>query len=221
MALNYILAIAPTVVLIIIVLSADKYQKEPIGLLVLLFLAGMITVIPAMILEQVYSALFGSLNGYIALFFEVFVGVALIEELVKYVAVKLIAYKRNSFDEIYDGIIYSVMVSLGFATVENILYVTSYGLNTAIVRAITAVPAHAMFAVTMGYFMGLSKAFINKKSFYNLMSFIAPVIVHGIYDFILFMNFDWALFVFVPYLIFLYYRSAKLIKSTYNQAPFK
>ena len=113
------------------------------------------------------------------------------------------------------------MVSLGFATLENVLYVSSYGLGTALVRAVTAVPAHTMFAIVMGYFMALGKAFPNRRSLYAPMSIIAPVILHGIYDFILFTGANWSLMAFVPFVIFMYIRSIRLIKATYNQAPFQ
>ena len=220
MSLNYFLAILPAIVIIFLILKFDKYQREPIGLLITLFIVGIFTTIPAMLLEQFYDFLFGSPYNYLTLFASAFIGVAFIEELVKYLGVKIFAYKKAPFDELYDGIIYCVFVSLGFATLENILYVSSYGIQTAIIRAVTAVPAHAIFGVSMGYFMALGKAFPRKRALYAPISLIAPVILHGIYDFILFTGANWSLLAFIPFVIYMYVKAIRLIKATYNQAPF-
>ena len=82
------------------------------------------------------------------------------------------------------------MVSLGFATVENIMYVLSSGLSTAILRALTAVPAHTIFAIVMGYYISMGKFAHKKRFYYKFMSLTAPTLLHGTYDFILFTNYD-------------------------------
>ena len=216
--MNLFLAILPTILITAFILWHDRYEKEPKKLLAVLFLLGIAAVLPALLLEGLYPV--SSVPTLFSIFLEAFIGVALIEEGVKYAAVCFAAYKHPAYNEIYDGIIYCVMVSLGFATVENILYVARYGASTALIRAITAVPAHAIFAVSMGYNLSMSKVMRNCL-FYKWKALLAPTFLHGVYDLILFANFDYALLLFIPYVIYLYIRALKLIKGTYRIEPFQ
>lgn len=211
------LAIMPTVLIMLFILKFDKYQKEPASLLVKLFLLGMLSVIPAIVgeygFEFISEELFGWIPSGIFTVLDAFFCIALVEEFVKFAAVKLFGYKHSAYDEVYDGMIYCVTVSLGFATVENVIYVMQYGLATAVVRAVTSVPAHAMFALSMGYFMSLSKFLNTKKKLYRVLTLVSPVLLHGMYDSILLLNFDYALLMFVPFVVVMYVKSVKLIKE--------
>ncbi len=213
---DLVIAVTPTILLLIFIARHDVNEKEPFLLLVKLFFLGVLTVIPAVILESVVQF---PTYDYFDVFAYAFVGVALIEEGLKYIAVKCAVRRADSFDEIFDGIIYCVFVSLGFATIENILYVLQFGTSTGLLRAITAVPAHAVFAVSMGYFMGVHRAVGGKVNKFLIL--FAPTLLHAIYDFILFADFDWSLVVFVPYVIWIYTRAVRLIKDTYNLEPFE
>ncbi len=218
--INMILAVLPTILIITYILYFDRYHKEPLSLLITLFIVGCLTVIPAILLESLLPSL-NRIYSIFGLFIYSVLGIGLIEEGVKFVATKMLAYRHRAFDEIYDGIIYCVMVSLGFATIENIMYVSAYGANVAVLRAITAVPAHTIFAVTMGYYFGLSKAFHQKRKYYLMMSLLVPVLLHGIYDFILLMALDWGMIIFGLYAFYLYKKAFKLIATTYQIKPFK
>lgn len=214
---NLLIAVTPSIVLLLFIAHHDVNEKEPAGLLLKLFMLGVLSVIPAVILE--FMVQFPTYN-YFDIFAYAFFGVALIEEGVKFMAVKLALKRAKSFDEVFDGIIYCVYVSLGFATIENILYVLQYGTSTGLVRAITAVPAHAVFAVSMGYFMGIIKA--GRGGTVNrFLVLFAPTLLHAIYDFILFANFDWSLIVFIPYVAWIYSKAVRMIKDTYNLEPFE
>lgn len=218
MLTNLILAVLPTIIIMLFIFIHDRFEKEPAKLIATLFLGGCISVVPAIVLSDMMPV-FGT--SYLAFYlYKAFVGIALIEELCKYAAVMALGYNRKHYNEIYDGIIYCAVVALGFATVENILYVIEYGTTTAVLRAVTAVPAHAMFGVSMGYYMSLAKINPLRKRFYMLKSLLSAIVLHGIYDFILFTDYDFMLFIFVPYLIGMYYRSIKLIRSTYDIEPF-
>ena len=105
-------------------------------------------------------------------------------------------YTHKAFDEPYDGITYSVMVSMGFATLENILYVAEGGMSTAIMRMFLAVPAHAAFAVIMGYYVGLAKFNPSKRNIYLIFGVIGASALHGAYDFALMQQ-------SIPYLQFI------------------
>lgn len=121
-------------------------------------------------------------------FIKAFFVVALIEEFSKYVIVRYFAQPRQAFNEPFDGIVYAVMISMGFAATENILYVLEGGTKVAILRAFTAVPAHATFGILMGYYMGKAK-FGNNRIKMNLLGLSLAVLFHGAYDFFLFINF--------------------------------
>ena len=154
----------------------------------------------------------------IELIFHVFIGVALVEEFSKWIMTYLISYNNEEFDEIYDIIIYSVFVSLGFAALENILYVAQGGISTAIARALLAVPGHACDGVFMGYYFGLAKiSEINnneKLKRKNLvLSLLAPTILHGIYDYCLFTGRLIFLLLFFCFVFCLYKYSNKKIKQ--------
>ena len=116
-----------------------------------------------------------------------FLIVSLVEEFSKFIFVRSILYRSSHFNEPFDGIVYSVMVSMGFATFENLLYVSSGGMGTAIMRMFTAVPAHATFAVLMGFYLGKAK-FEHKKSYYALHALGVATLFHGAYDYCLFVS---------------------------------
>ena len=186
-----LLASAPVFIIIIYIYLKDKYEKEPKILLLKSFLFGAIlSIITTMIISYVATRIFPITNGYSVgqQFIEAFIVVALVEEFSKYIIVRYYAQPKKDFNEPFDGIVYAVMVSMGFAFTENLLYVFEYGISTGILRAFTAVPAHATFGIIMGYFMGLAK-FSNKKWLYNLAGLLFAAIFHGTYDFFLFLDF--------------------------------
>ncbi len=192
MSILFIAAIAPVVALCFYIYSKDR-NKEPKNLLTSVFVLGVISVIPVLICEVIFDFIFpmDANRGFIHIFISVFFGVALIEEFFKWLVIKLLAYNSKDFDEIFDIIVYSVFASLGFACIENVMYVYQYGFGNAIMRAVLAVPGHACFAVAMGYF--LSKAKVAEISDNNILyrrniafSFIVPILLHTFYDALIF-----------------------------------
>lgn len=144
----------------------------------------MISIIPAIILENLPEQLgfFTNRSSITNTLLNAFVFIALVEESCKYIFLRLYAYPKSAFSEPYDGITYAVMISLGFATVENIHYVIIGGWEAAIIRMFTAVPAHATFGVLMGFFTGLAK-FRNHKKSYLFLGLLTAILLHGTYDF--------------------------------------
>lgn len=184
-------ALAPVVVVIFYIYVKDKYEKEPKRLMLYCFLLGGIVSIIITTILYMFFDLFLPLNDKYSVFQQfvrAFFVVALIEEFSKYVIVRFYAQPKNAFNERFDGIVYAVMVSMGFAAVENIFYVAEGGVPTAILRAFTAVPAHATFGILMGYFMGLAKFSKNTVKL-NLLGLLLAIVFHGAYDFFLFINF--------------------------------
>ena len=186
----FALALAPVVAVAGLVYWRDKWEKEPFRRLMFCFLGGMLSCIPIVIMELTADLIFDKPreSGIAGILLSAFVFVGLIEEFWKWVAVILLAYRSSDFDEPYDGITYSVMVSMGFAFVENLLYVNAGGVSIAVLRLFTAIPAHTVFAISMGYYLGLAKYRKNRRTWYFGLSLLIPVLIHGAYDFSLFVT---------------------------------
>ncbi|CDF78952.1 protease PrsW [Formosa agariphila KMM 3901] len=185
-----LLALAPIVVIIVYIYNKDKYEKEPKRLLLYNFLLGAFV---SILITTIISLIFNSIiptddSSLLHLIIKAFFVVAFTEEFSKYFIVRYFAQPNKAFNEPFDGIMYAVMVSMGFAATENIFYVLEGGVSSGILRAFTAVPAHATFGILMGYFMGKAK-FSNNRIKHNLTGLLLAVIFHGSYDFFLFINF--------------------------------
>jgi RsiW-degrading membrane proteinase PrsW (M82 family) len=216
-----VLSLAPVFIIAGYVYFRDKYEREPIRLLLLALLFGAITVIPVMILESFLSSFTQQFEGLAAAAWQAFAVAAFSEELFKYIALYFLIWKSREFNDKLDGIVYAVFISLGFAAVENILFVTGNGHFTGIMRAITAVPAHAVFGITMGFYFGMAKFYEKQRVQLKTKALLYPIILHGIYDFILFTRIGWLALVFVVFLVFLYISGLKRIKELSNQSIYK
>ena len=163
-------------------------------LIVRLLALGAFSCLPASALELGISKLIASLglqNPYFSVFLESFAVAALCEELMKYYFLKRTTWRSATFDYQFDAIVYAVSVSLGFAALENVLYVMQSGVATGLMRAVTSVPGHAIFGVFMGYFYGYAKLSETEGRFseareYLTLSVLVPILLHGTYDFIAF-----------------------------------
>ncbi|WP_299117169.1 PrsW family intramembrane metalloprotease [uncultured Winogradskyella sp.] len=186
-----LLAIAPILAISTYVYFQDKHEKEPLGLLIKSFLLGAFVSVLIVLVLYLITGRFIPITDEFSIwqqFIQAFIVVALSEEFSKYVIVKYYAQPKKDFNEPYDGIMYAVMVSMGFACTENIMYVLDGGTEVAILRAFTAVPAHATFGILMGYFMGKAK-FSNNRIKLNFAGLGLATLFHGAYDFFLFINF--------------------------------
>lgn len=189
--MNLILfAIAPVCIIILYIYLKDKYEKEPKLLLLYSFLLGaFVSVILTTLLYILFDLVLLLDNASVfQQFIKAFFVVGFTEEFSKYVIVRYFAQPNEAFNEPFDGIVYAVMVSMGFAATENMFYVLEGGYEVALVRAFTAVPAHATFAILMGYFMGKAK-FSNNRTLMNLTGLLLAIFFHGAYDFFLFIDF--------------------------------
>jgi RsiW-degrading membrane proteinase PrsW (M82 family) len=185
------MALAPVIAIIFYVIAKDKYNKEPFRHLFISFLLGIASTIPAIILQislkhRVETFFRASSISYYAVFS--FGAVAFSEEFSKFFMLRYYAYRQKAFDEPLDGIIYGVMISMGFASLENIMYVMQYGYSTALARMFLAVPAHACFGVMMGYYTGLAKFDPERSTSLMRKGLIMAIFFHGCYDFFLFVQ---------------------------------
>ena len=216
-----LLSVLPSIVLFIFVWKKDKIEKEPPKLLLKLFLFGALTTVSAMILGEIFTVITLEFIYEDTLTFAIidnFILTALIEEGGKYFVLKKCTWKHKAFNYTFDGVIYAVCASLGFATLENILYVVGDGLSTAILRALLAVPGHVIDALYMGCYYGIAKyeeALGNtKQSKSNLKkALLVPVLIHGFYDFCLSDESGLFLIVFLVFEIIITIKAVKKLKS--------
>jgi len=172
-------ALAPGLFLLFYFYTKDMYEPEPRGLIIKIFVLGILVAIPAAIIE---FYLVSDGENLFRLILDYFIGVAFVEEFLKFSAFYLGAYRKSEFDEPMDGIVYSVAASLGFATIENLVYVAMGGIIVAVLRAVLSVPGHALFGATMGYYSGLAKFNPREESKLLARGVLLATLYHGLYD---------------------------------------
>ncbi|HBB71169.1 MAG TPA: PrsW family intramembrane metalloprotease [Ruminococcus sp.] len=209
MTLLLLAALLPAAILMIYIYRKDKVEKEPVKVLWRLFLWGGATIVTACIAELALGALLGIFfreDSLIYMLIENFLIVALAEELGKYIVLKKRTWHSPHFNYTFDAVVYAVFVALGFAAFENVIYVLSGTLSTAILRGLTAVPGHAIDGVFMGCYYGIArkcrasgddagvKANLRKALW-------VPVLLHGFYDFCLSVSGNSGIFILI-FLVF-------------------
>ncbi len=204
-----LLAFAPVAALLLFMYYRDHYEKEPVKWLLAAFALGSLSILPILLVETILSWFIDFFYGTFAVFWQSFVVAAATEEFFKLVFLYWLVWKRPHFNEKFDGIVYAVFISMGFAAVENLLYVLDYGAETGWVRAITAVPAHFLFGVTMGFYFGLARFYPQFRKKLIGATLLYPVLLHGIYDFILMSGNPFMLLLFVPFVIFMWFYGIK------------
>lgn len=191
MSFLLMLAIAPVALLLIYIYNRDVISKEPKSMLAKAFIGGVLCILIDLILILPFQAIFGEAetwNGILlSTFGSAFIEAGIPEEVSKFIILYFLIWKSKEFDEHFDGIIYATFISMGFACIENILYVFEHGAGTGIMRAFTAVPGHFFFAVIMGYYFSRAKFDIKNRTSNMIKAIIYPMIIHGCYDMILFM----------------------------------
>lgn len=219
-------ALLPVVLILRYVYLLDKNEREPLNFVLKVVLFGAIFSIPCAGIERFMVSVIQSFYDTETIeyaWMENTFGVALVEEFSKWLVLMIFVWKNQNFDYRYDGIVYAVSASLGFAALENILYVVSYGTGVSIGRAIFAIPGHTTFGVFMGYFLSRAKtAWIDNKNskmnFLKLLALAVPMIIHGIYDFLLSSQVAAAGYqgVFYAYVIFLDIFAWRMIKHEFK-----
>lgn len=207
-------ASAPGFALLSFFYLKDKLETEPVLMVIRMFVAGALLVFPVMVLQYTFKSsifLFPSMQAFVV--------TALPEEFFKWFVVFFLAYFHYNFNLQYDGIVYAVAVSLGFATVENILYLSIYGVEHALFRALLPVSSHALFGVIMGYYFGKAKfnQKTRKRMKYLLYSLFIPIMLHGTYNYILLQGNEWWIYAIVPFMIGLWCYGLYKVKQA-NQA---
>lgn len=223
MNLNLILtAVTPGIALALVIYAVDRHDREPAKLLIKIFIGGAFITIPIIFLESFLIG-FNLFGGLLGAAYQSFIVAGFSEEFFKRFVVMKIAYKNKHFDERLDGIVYAVFSALGFATVENIMYVVFRFADVESVgtyRAILSVPAHMLFAVTMGYYLSLSKFAQTdaEKKFYYKKSLTAPMLLHGTFNFILMSGSGFLMILFIPFVFYLWKINLTKLNQYYQES---
>ncbi len=189
MSITFIAALLPVILLLFFIYRKDKYQPEPIGKLLWTFFVGCLSVIPASVMEMVLS-IFTPTEPVLGAFFTGYVVAGFSEELCKFALLMWVIWRSPHFDEYFDGIVYAVFLSLGFACVENVMYVvgSTDAMAIALSRGLLAVPAHFLFAVIMGYHLSLARFDLPNKRRHFSHALLYPMLLHGTYDALLMVS---------------------------------
>ena len=221
------LCIIPGLILLWYVYFKDKIEKEPLNLLIVLFIGGTFACAFSIFLSVILKRYIGFLSleyskmNVFQIIFKILFTIAIVEEGSKWIINYVTIWKNKNFDHIYDPIVYCTYVSIGFATLENILYGNSFGsqgIFPIIMRGFISVPSHAVFGIFMGYYLGISKnALMDKKTKqfkkYRIMSIIVPICLHLIYDLFLIKNSVLINSLFAIYIMVLYFLAYQNIKK--------
>ncbi len=207
MFIEFYIAFLPVFLIGLYIYKKDT-EKEPIKLLVKLLCCGaaaaVCTLIFSFIFDYVDVADINTLNVIERITY-VFIGVAFVEEVFKYLFLYKLGYNNKEFDSSFDMIVYATFVSLGFALFENILYIYIGGVSIGIFRAITAIPLHATCGIFMGAFLSVAKhCEINKLpgAFKNkFLALLTPILIHGIYDYLVMQGSNKAVLSFIVFII--------------------
>lgn len=218
--------IAPGLALLSYFYLKDKYEPEPLSVVAKAFFSGALLVFPIMFIHYVLGAE-GIISGP---FIESFLSVGLLEEFLKWFIFYYTVYNHLAFDEPYDGIVYSIAVSLGFASAENIFYLLANGMEFALSRSLLPVSSHALFGIIMGYYLGKAKFSVDSRRWCLFLSLFLPAILHGGYTYILLTVKEW-LIPIILYMVFLWAMgirkfklgrilSEKYFNNTLDENPF-
>ncbi|WP_214698259.1 MULTISPECIES: glutamic-type intramembrane protease PrsW [unclassified Exiguobacterium] len=177
-------AVAPGLALLSYFYLRHELEAEPLGYVIRSFVAGAVLVFPIMFIQYAFVEE-GVLTGP---FWQAYITTALLEEFFKWFMIYYTIYIHKVFDDYYDGILYAVACSLGFATLENFLYLWVYdSLEIAIWRAVLPVSGHALFAVVMGYCLGRAKH-STRERLWLFMAVLSATVIHGTFDLILILE---------------------------------
>jgi RsiW-degrading membrane proteinase PrsW (M82 family) len=215
------ISLSPVLIIAFYIYIRDKYEKEPFGHLLKALLTGVIIILPVVLIEKYLISFSNQFETFSKAAYHGFVVASLTEEGFKYIGFILLFWGNKNFNEKFDGIVYAAYISLGFATIENILYVLQGDLYIGIARALTAVPAHALFGTVMGYYFGLARFYPGLRQKYLVMAFLMPYLWHGLYDFLLLGQNQLLLLIFIPFIIFFWINGFRKMKKLSDESLFR
>jgi RsiW-degrading membrane proteinase PrsW (M82 family) len=215
------ISIAPVIIIALYVYIRDKYEKEPVLSLIKALLTGILIALPIVLIERLLIDFGPDFDGIREAIYNGFAVASFTEEGFKYLAFLLFFWSSRNFNEKFDGIVYSVYISLGFAAIENLLYVYEGGYQVGIIRAVTAVPAHALFGIVMGYHFSHARFYRDKRMKQLFLAFLMPFLWHGFYDFLILGKKEILIIIFIPVLIWFWINGLKKMKELSMASVFR
>lgn len=219
-----LLAMLPGIILGIIVYKKDIVEKEPLKLLTKLLFYGVLAAGVALFLELYLEKFFDMFNfdNFINIFIKSFFVIGLSEEVVKWFITYYVCFNDKEFNYVYDAIVYTVFVAIGFASIENIIAIlgNSFDISLALKRGLITVPAHIFFAILSGYYLGEAKKYqkrnwLKKYKRSLVYSITLPILVHGLFDMLLFISSNTSLVLSIILIVYLYISSYfKILKRS-------
>jgi RsiW-degrading membrane proteinase PrsW (M82 family) len=192
----------------------DKKQPEPVSLVMKAFIYGAISVFPAALIEAPFRPfIVGEFTDIRRLFIVTVLVIGLVEEMAKFIAVKLAVYDHPEFNEVLDGVIYAVAAGLGFAAVENLFYSVRFGITVGLFRAFITDLAHASFSGIVGYHMGLARFLKGSTTLLLGKGLAIAISLHGLYDFLIIAGFVPPAFGIVMVFATYFYLDSKIAKA--------
>ncbi|GAE28988.1 glutamic-type intramembrane protease PrsW [Alkalihalobacillus hemicellulosilyticus] len=205
-------AIAPGMALLSYFYLRNHYSDTTVGFIFRTFFVGALLVFPVMVLQYAFLT-----EGYFQqAFLRTFILYGFVEEFFKWFLLYFFTYQHTTFTKRYDGIVFGVALSLGFATLENVFYLLANGLDFALGRAIFPVSSHALYGVIMGYYFGRSKIEHSKKRLYLFLALLFPFLLHGTYDFILVLFDIYFLIGMIPFMLLLWWLALTKVKRAHQ-----
>jgi RsiW-degrading membrane proteinase PrsW (M82 family) len=208
-------AIAPGLALFSFFYLRKQIAKEPSRTLFHTFIYGAIMTFPILFIQHVFD----EENVFSSYFVRNVIFTSGLEEFFKWLILLLAIFRHVDFEDAYDGILYGASVSLGFATVENILFLFTFGTDIAFYRALLPVSSHALFGVVMGYYIGRAKFAVesNKKKMLLFLAFLGPYSLHFIYNGILAID-AFSIYLIIPFMLFLWWFGLTRVKYAHTFA---
>ena len=217
-------ALAPALIAAIYLYMRDKYEKEPWHLLGFGVLYGGLVTVPIVHTENFVTRFIPNTAGVLGeAAFLAFAVAALVEEFYKYAVLFFLVWRNRNFNEPFDGIVYAAFISLGFAGTENVLYVLNPelgGMETALSRALFAVPGHALFGIAMGYYFAMARFEPRRKFYFLSLALLMPFLLHGTYNFILLSQMPYLMVVFAAYVVWLWISGFRKMRAHIKASPF-
>lgn len=188
-----LIGMAPAILLLLWIYHLDSVEHEPPELILKLFLCGGLTTFVAALLESIGEAILqvfvnSQANPFLYDVLMYFVVVACVEEGGKHFVARKLTWRNSEFNYRFDAIVYTAAASLGFAAFENVMYIFSFSVTVAPIRAVTAIPLHCIAGIFMGHYYGQAKycydtGMTGRYKYYMFLSMLVPVLIHGFYDF--------------------------------------
>ncbi|WP_280768252.1 glutamic-type intramembrane protease PrsW [Salipaludibacillus daqingensis] len=205
-------ALTPAIALLLFFYLKDEFEQEPITMVFRCFVFGALLVFPVMFVQFAIQEEAGFLSPYAISFIQI----GFIEEFMKWFIVLVAVFYHVHFNQRYDGIVYATAIALGFASVENMLYIIANGVDTAFLRAVFPVSSHALFGVVMGYYFGKAKFDDSHRYRYLFLALFFPYVLHSLYHFILLTLNQWV-YVLTPFMVFLWVFALTKVKKANRQ----